>query len=100
MISFLGLGDLMGEVKTEAETASDATDDCLELLSQYTISEHITEYYEDFSSVQLSLNSLNDKMKEAKRNSDIEEIECTLDKILSELQDYNTLLEQFLKEAR
>ncbi|WKY43268.1 hypothetical protein Q5O14_11435 [Eubacteriaceae bacterium ES2] len=99
-ISFVGLGDLMNKVKTEAETASEYTTECLVLTDQIPESVNLSEYNEQFLSVQLNLSALNDIMKEAKQNRDIDEIKTTLTDILSELQNYNKLLEQFLEEER
>lgn len=100
LISLVGLGDLMEEVKTEAETASGYTGDCLELTKQLTGSADLPGYCEQFLSVQLNLTSLNVKMKAAKQNKDIDEIESALTYILEELQSYSKLLEQFLEKER
>lgn len=99
MIALVGLGELMDDVKGEAETASQNTDVCLSLLAQPTASMHLSGYKEEFKTVQLNLNTLNAKMKEAKKSQDIDAIESSLNSILSELGDYNKLLEQFLKEV-
>lgn len=100
LISLAGLGDLMGKVKAEAETASGYTTECLTLKDLLTETEDLSEYLEQFSSVQLNLSALNATMKEAKQNKDIDRIESALTQILSELQGYSKLLEQFLEEER
>ncbi|MNN07576.1 hypothetical protein D3C81_1204040 [compost metagenome] len=100
LISLVGLGDLMDEVKNEAQTASEYTDECLDLTERLTERDDLSGYYKQFTSVQSSLNSINDKVKEAKQNKDIDEIESALRSILSELQDYNKLLEQFIEKER
>ncbi len=99
MIALVGLGELMDEVKGEAETASQNTDECLTLLAHPTASMNLSGYNEEFKTVQLNLNSLNARMKEAKKSKDIDAIESSLNSILSELNDYNKLLEQFLKKV-
>jgi len=100
MVALLGLGDMMNQIKNEAESAVASTNQCTSLINDSSSLDKITDYYNKFTEYKLLLSKKNDTIKKAKQAKDIDSLKPALDELLSAIKDYNACLMQFQKEMK